>query len=1005
MDLPARGTQVSDLLNNDLREQLARRQAVVVVGAGVAVAATDGAPTASWLGLLHDGVARCEAMAHDLPQGWGDRVRAQIDSGDVEALLSAAEDVTRRLDGPGGGEYRRWLRESVGSLTVTQPGVIERLADLGAPIVTTNYDNLIEEVSGLPTVTWRQGAQVQRVVRRDDLGVVHVHGHWGDPASVVLGIRSYERMLGDEHAQAVLHALTMLQSLVFVGFGAGLADPNFGALRAWLARVLAGSEYRHFRLGRNGDLARLNAEHDSSERIMVVGYGPKYSNLSRFLRTLAPPALPSRLALPPPPAWCFGRDAIVSHLVQALCAKQPVPTLVLGPPGVGKSTVCLAAVHHRRVAARFGERRWFVRCNAASTGEGLLAEVATTLGIPPGQDRTTQTLARLVDGPGLLVLDNAETPWEADVEGTEEALLRLASLRELRLLVTVRGAQRPFGVAWRESVLVTPLGGADGRRFFLAVAGQRFAGDPDLDELILAQDGVPLTIGLLANLVDEPDPNLSGLWRRWQAKRVALLHRGGGSSPQLSAEVSFEMSITSPRMTRPAHRLLSLLGVLPDGVAQQDLDVLLPENGGQGEEAASALRRVGLAFNEGSRLRVLQPIRDHVQHNRTAESDDLARAANHYRDLAAALGPKVGGAGGAEASSRLHAERGNLEAMIAHSLGEGELRPAIDAARALGEFMRFSGVGTPRLLEAAADAARKLDDIQLEADTLLQLGDIALRRSDHDAAGKHYEEARALYERVADVLGRANCIWGLGNIALRRSHHDTARQHYEQAQRLYEQGGNVRGQAECIWRIGDSVLRRSDRRSDYDIAQGYYEEARPLFSQVRDVLGQANCIRGLGNVALRRKEYDAARAGFEEAQVSYEQVGHIHGVATCIRGFGYIALEHAEYDKAKANFEAARPLFEQVASIHGRATCIQGLGDIALEYTQSGLARERFEEALNLYRRIPEPHGMGQTHQRLARLATSSDERDRHVQAARDAWNRIARADLVNKLDKEFDNT
>jgi hypothetical protein len=42
---------------DDLREELAARRAVVIVGAGVSVAATGGSPTASWVGLLEDGVA------------------------------------------------------------------------------------------------------------------------------------------------------------------------------------------------------------------------------------------------------------------------------------------------------------------------------------------------------------------------------------------------------------------------------------------------------------------------------------------------------------------------------------------------------------------------------------------------------------------------------------------------------------------------------------------------------------------------------------------------------------------------------------------------------------------------------------------------------------------------------------------------------------------------------------------------------------------------------------
>jgi hypothetical protein len=41
----------------DLCEDLVAAQAVVIVGADVSKAATDGAATASWVGLLNDGVA------------------------------------------------------------------------------------------------------------------------------------------------------------------------------------------------------------------------------------------------------------------------------------------------------------------------------------------------------------------------------------------------------------------------------------------------------------------------------------------------------------------------------------------------------------------------------------------------------------------------------------------------------------------------------------------------------------------------------------------------------------------------------------------------------------------------------------------------------------------------------------------------------------------------------------------------------------------------------------
>jgi hypothetical protein len=227
---------------DDLREDLIGGQAVVVVGAGVSMAATGGASTASWVGLLNDGVTFCEALlGPSLPLGWAERRRAQVASGDLEELVGAAEDLTRRLGGPANGEFGRWLAGSIGKLRVTKPAVLQELAALRVPLATTNYDGLLEAGTGRPAVTWRQSALFEQVLRGDHDGILHLHGHWQDPESVVLGVRSYELVLGNAHAEAMRKALASTRTLVFVGCGAGLDDPNFGALRRWLAGVFAGS--------------------------------------------------------------------------------------------------------------------------------------------------------------------------------------------------------------------------------------------------------------------------------------------------------------------------------------------------------------------------------------------------------------------------------------------------------------------------------------------------------------------------------------------------------------------------------------------------------------------------------------------------------------------------------------------------------------------------------------------------------------------------------------------
>lgn len=135
-------------LITSLRTELEKQRCVWVLGAGVAVAASDNDPCSSWTGLLKNGVARASEL-RGLSNEWRQRLTAQITSGDPVELVLAASNITKRLHGPTGGEFRRWLRETVGSLSVRNDTLITAITAAGGPIATTNYDSLIEQVTGL----------------------------------------------------------------------------------------------------------------------------------------------------------------------------------------------------------------------------------------------------------------------------------------------------------------------------------------------------------------------------------------------------------------------------------------------------------------------------------------------------------------------------------------------------------------------------------------------------------------------------------------------------------------------------------------------------------------------------------------------------------------------------------------------------------------------------------------------------------------------------------------
>ncbi|WP_224371756.1 VMAP-C domain-containing protein [Hyalangium versicolor] len=260
---------------------------LIVVGSGVSMGASPGSSCASWTGLIEDGIDFClkQKLAD---KAWADFRRLQLAQPGTDERISAAEQLQRKMGGPQGSRYADWLEESVGALRLKQRDVVDALHAFGTRLATTNYDGLLEEATGLPPVTWRNAREVERALRSEPPAILHLHGHWKDPESVILGIRDYERVLNDKAFQQLQAAIGALGTLVFVGSGLdGMGDPNVGALFEWLLPLFSRSRYTHYLLLRDNESAEAEKKYPPTGKLRVVGYGAKHSDLAPFLRRLA----------------------------------------------------------------------------------------------------------------------------------------------------------------------------------------------------------------------------------------------------------------------------------------------------------------------------------------------------------------------------------------------------------------------------------------------------------------------------------------------------------------------------------------------------------------------------------------------------------------------------------------------------------------------------------------------------------------------------------------------
>lgn len=262
----------------------------LLIGTGVSVYSTGLAPCASRKGLLTEGIHYCLEWANPRPaEAMVQQQRERLAASGLDDLLSVATEVETTLGGPTGGLLREFLKETVGKLTATRHEMlagIKAFREAGSMIATTNYDGLLEDALGLPAVPWTDPADVEHVLKNRLSGVLHLHGWWKEPESVVLGLGSYDAVRRNEHAQMVQKLIAFGHTIVFLGYGSGLDDPNFGALLRWMTD-LPQSGLLHFRLCRDGEEERLRTGHAKDPRISVVPYGAEYSDLGAFLTKVA----------------------------------------------------------------------------------------------------------------------------------------------------------------------------------------------------------------------------------------------------------------------------------------------------------------------------------------------------------------------------------------------------------------------------------------------------------------------------------------------------------------------------------------------------------------------------------------------------------------------------------------------------------------------------------------------------------------------------------------------
>ncbi|MGC1759589.1 MAG: tetratricopeptide repeat protein [Candidatus Cybelea sp.] len=629
-----------------------------------------------------------------------------------------------------------------------------------------------------------------------------------------------------------------------------------------------------------------------------------------------------------------GRDADVNRL-RTLLARDGVRLVTLvGPAGVGKTSLATRVVTERAKAFELGPS--LVELAPVSDPALVAAAVRRALGIRESSDAAASdaVIAHLRDRRALLVLDNLEhlTPAAAWIGAL------LAACPRLVVLVTSR---EPLRLREERVYAVRPLENTAAVALFVERARMvqpDFELTPEnaaaVETIVDHLEGLPLAIELAApRLLLLPPKALAARLER----RLPLLGDGALDRPERQQTMHGAIAWSYDLLSDDEQRLFRQLSLLQNGGT---LDAAAAVAGAADDERSILFRVAPLVeknmlslaedVEAEPRVSMLEMLREFAQERLTerGEFDEIAqRHAKHMLEFAQSAERELSGASQGRWLARFELEHGNIRAALQWFARREATASGFLLLGAVWRFWWMHGH-----LTEGVEWMRRFLQLRLAS-------------------------PRAVPDEIYGKILRAYVVLlsALGNF-------DEARVSCEQAIALQRAIGDEAGLSASLTSLGIIL----QFRGEYDQAQDAHVESLGIRRRIGDDAGVATSLSNLSSVAFSKNDLALAASLGNDSVAIYRRLGHESGLAHALMKIGLAAAGERNYQRAEELFNECLRMHRKVGNTGSMIYSLVNLGAVAHKRGDYELALARYHEALEMLDAMPNKSALTKAFEDLA---------------------------------------